>query len=83
MSDLLDKLPSVPMAKYDPERRCMDGTQKEIISAALEWASTPGESRVYWISGQAGKGKTAIVTSIACALSDAGSPGGTFFLSSG
>ena len=79
MTDLIKELPSVPKATYDPGRQCMDGTRKEVIAAALKWASTPGEPRVYWLSGQAGRGKTAIATSIACALHDEKSLGGTFF----
>lgn len=79
MADLMQELPYVPRAKYDPEWQCMAGTRKEIIAATVEWASTPGEAKVYWLSGQAGRGKTTIATSIACALSKAGSLGGTFF----
>jgi hypothetical protein len=68
--ELLDRLPRISKAKYDPARRCLDDTRSEIIGDILNWASESKtcDTKIFWLHGQAGAGKSTIATSIACSL---------------
>jgi hypothetical protein len=83
--ELLDRLPRVNEAKYDPARRCLNDTRTAVINEVLDWASRndAAGTRIFWLHGQAGAGKSTIATSIACSLDDARRRwlGGSFFFS--
>lgn len=80
--DLLDRLPRVVGAKYDIARCCLADTRKEVIDTAVDWVSKVDDgTKVFWLHGLAGVGKSTIATSIARALSERRWLGGTFFFS--
>jgi hypothetical protein len=54
-------------AGRDTSKCCLPGTREGILSEIEEWILTTGEDvpRVFWLSGAAGKGKSAIAHTIA------------------
>lgn len=70
-------------ARYNNSRCCLADTRKEIISTILEWASKEDEdrTRVFWLYGLAGVGKTTIATSVSRVLNERRWLGGSFFFS--
>ncbi|EDR02514.1 uncharacterized protein LACBIDRAFT_295411 [Laccaria bicolor S238N-H82] len=68
---------------------CTPGTRVRILNDIITWAknTSPGSPNVYWLSGQAGSGKSTIAYSIARRFEFAGDPndtiilGGNFFCS--
>jgi hypothetical protein len=81
--ELLNRLPRVVEAKFDPARCCLGETRRELIAEIVEWASnaTSNRSRIFWLQGQAGRGKSTIATSLACTLNERGWLGASFFFS--
>ena len=49
------------------EKKCLDGTRSEILSEVVDWITNtdPAAPRIFWLHGQAGKGKSAIAHTIA------------------
>lgn len=80
---LLDRLPRVVDAKYDPARCCLSGTRTQVINSILGWASGKGKpgANILWFHGLAGSGKSTIATSVARDLSERQWLGGSFFFS--
>jgi len=67
----------------DETKKCLDGTRVEILNEIVDWihntdASTP---RVFWLYGQAGKGKSAIAHTIARQAQNLGVLGSCFCFS--
>jgi Cdc6-like AAA superfamily ATPase len=64
-------------AGLDTRKECLRGTRTEILSKITEWVSSTGENvpRVLWLSGPAGKGKSAITHTIAKWFKDVGGLG--------
>ncbi|TFY76513.1 hypothetical protein EWM64_g7500 [Hericium alpestre] len=62
---------------------CMADTRVSVLGNLMSWAvdSGPGASHVYWLTGLAGTGKSAIAYSFCRLLNDAGLLGGSFFCS--
>ncbi|KAG6330301.1 hypothetical protein ID866_8787 [Astraeus odoratus] len=53
-------------------KRCLDGTRTEVLKEIINWIEDPraDSQRIFWLYGQAGKGKSAIAHTIAhCAKS--------------
>ena len=50
----------------------MADTRTEVISEVLDWASKSdaNSTKIFWLHGHAGAGKTSIATSVACSLDD-------------
>ncbi|PPQ74828.1 hypothetical protein CVT26_005429 [Gymnopilus dilepis] len=61
----LNSMPYAGGAGLNLEKVCLEGTRKEILNEIMEWASSTDESRVFWLHGNAGKGKSAIAHTIA------------------
>ena len=64
-------------------KKCLDGTRTEILNEIVDWinnkdAATP---RIFWLSGQAGKGKSAIAHTIALHAHNVGMLGSCFCFS--
>ena len=60
----------------------MGATRKEIIDAVITWASRSRvQTKVFWLYGLAGSGKTTIASSVSCDLSKRGWLGASFFFS--
>ena len=60
--------------------KCLDGTRTEILSEVVDWINNTDTStpRIFWLHGQAGKGKSAIAHTIALYARDLGILGSCF-----
>lgn len=61
-------------------KKCLEGTRMEVLDEIVEWiyCSDPGTPRVFWLSGQAGTGKSAIAHTIALWTEELGGLGSCF-----
>ncbi|KAG9107310.1 hypothetical protein FRC07_008648, partial [Ceratobasidium sp. 392] len=65
----LRELKPARLASYDPNRRCISGTRTGVIDQLAHWAhSTDAGSRLAWVHGPAGFGKSSIATSVCLRL---------------
>lgn len=80
---LLDRLACVQNARLESHDHngCLEGTRTEILSAVDQWTKSPGDTRIYWLNGMAGIGKTAIAESVAWKLKSQNLLGASFFCS--
>ena len=84
---LSEKLsPCAKFAEYDaaspaPRNACTENTRKEILNTLQVWAGDNATTKVYWLNGMAGTGKTTIAYSFSEILERKESLGGTFFAS--
>ncbi|KAG2112309.1 uncharacterized protein F5147DRAFT_684598, partial [Suillus discolor] len=67
-------------AGLDTAKQCLSGTRTEILSQITEWINSDGDSvpRVMWLSGSAGRGKSAIAHTIAKWFEEMGGLGSCF-----
>jgi hypothetical protein len=67
-------------AGRDTSKRCLPGTREDILKEIQDWVDETGEDvkRVFWLSGTAGKGKSAIAHTIANWFNERGGPGACF-----
>ncbi|KAG1880417.1 hypothetical protein C8R48DRAFT_795856 [Suillus tomentosus] len=67
-------------AGLDTAKQCLLGTRTNILSQITEWINSSGDSvpRVMWLSGPAGKGKSAIAHTIANWFEETGGIGSCF-----
>jgi hypothetical protein len=67
-------------AGLDTRKQCLQGTRTEILSEITEWVKSTGDNvpRVLWLSGPAGKGKSAIAHTIAKWFEDVGGLGSCY-----
>jgi len=67
-------------AGRDTSKRCLPGTREDILSEIKDWIDKTGEDvqQVFWLSGTAGKGKSAIAHTIANWFDERGGPGACF-----
>jgi hypothetical protein len=67
-------------AGIDTGKQCLQGTRTEILSQIKEWVTSTGDNvqRVLWLSGPAGKGKSAIAHTIAKWSEDMGGLGSCY-----
>ena len=64
----LSGMPYAEGARFDPEKGCLPGTRKGIIDEITQWVNSPNGDdvyRVFFLSGVAGSGKSAIAHAIA------------------
>ncbi|KAL0958024.1 hypothetical protein HGRIS_000200 [Hohenbuehelia grisea] len=61
------------------ESGCLVDTRVAVLEGLKAWSRDPNASRVYWLVGGAGAGKSAISRSFALWLKDHGFLGGSFF----
>ena len=86
--DRLDTLPRAEGASFDSgelehERLCLPGTRTEILEQIVQWTTDPQGKRIFWLSGMAGTGKSAIARTLAHNLSERKQLGASFFFSRG
>ena len=79
-SDFLDRAEGVGL---NEAKKCLDGTRTQILNEIVDWcnnqdAATP---RIFWLYGQAGKGKSAIAHTIALHAQNVGILGSCFCFS--
>ncbi|KIK39900.1 hypothetical protein CY34DRAFT_807748 [Suillus luteus UH-Slu-Lm8-n1] len=67
-------------AGLDTRKQCLQGTRTEILSQITDWVNSTEDDapRVLWLSGPAGKGKSAIAHTIANWFSNAGGLGSCY-----
>ncbi|PPR04541.1 hypothetical protein CVT26_002508 [Gymnopilus dilepis] len=63
----LNSMPYAGGAGLNLDKVCLQGTRKEILNEIMDWASNTDSStpRLFWLHGNAGKGKSAIAHTIA------------------
>ena len=79
-------MPRAEFAEYDaasPAQRnaCTENTRKAILNTLRVWASEDMTTKVYWLNGMAGTGKTTIAYSFSEILDEKNSLGSSFFAS--
>ncbi|KIK32138.1 hypothetical protein CY34DRAFT_182822, partial [Suillus luteus UH-Slu-Lm8-n1] len=67
-------------AGLDTRKQCLEGTRTEILSQITEWVNSTRDNVpcVLWLSGPAGKGKSAIAHTIAKSFEDMGGLGSCY-----
>jgi len=63
----LDSMAYTDGAGLDTRKKCMDGTRVEIVKEIVDWINDPDVHvpRIFWLHGQAGRGKSAIAHTVA------------------
>ena len=76
----LDFLACAGRVGLNKEKTCLDGTRTEILKEVVDWINnTDGTApRIFWLHGQAGKGKSAIAHTIALQAENLGLLGSCF-----
>ncbi|KAJ6535522.1 WD40-repeat-containing domain protein [Mycena capillaripes] len=83
---MLEKLSPVAGAGYDDiggGSECMPGTRVGVLAELMAWATDLDSPPIYFLTGLAGTGKSAIARSFARLLDSQGLLGATFFCSRG
>ncbi|EMD36473.1 hypothetical protein CERSUDRAFT_138149 [Gelatoporia subvermispora B] len=62
---------------------CMKDTRAAVLDSITVWSRDPDAARIFWLSGMAGIGKSAIARSVCLELRNAGILGASFFCSRG
>ena len=67
----------------DEAKKCLDGTRTEILNEIVDWINNKDTAspRIFWLYGQAGKGKSAIAHTIALHAHNVGMLGSCFCFS--
>ena len=86
--DRLDTLPRAEgacfnSAELEHERLCLPGTRTKILDLIEQWTVNPQGERIFWLSGMAGTGKSAIARTLAHSFSEKKQLGASFFFSRG
>lgn len=71
--DTLSDMPYAKGAGHQPEKECLPNTRQGIIHEIIEWANMQHEassSRIFWLNGVAGSGKSAIAHTVAGILEE-------------
>ncbi|KAH8107570.1 hypothetical protein DFH11DRAFT_1711277, partial [Phellopilus nigrolimitatus] len=77
---MLDRLHLVHKACYDPDHSCLPGTRENILKDIGNWATSQEPlTKLFWLHGIAGSGKSSIASSVAYSLDKQGSLAGYFF----
>ncbi|KAI5123815.1 hypothetical protein M0805_009107 [Coniferiporia weirii] len=61
----LRRLHLAEQAYYDEEKCCLEGTRTAVLAQIVNWAESESDSRVFWLHGVAGSGKSSIANSVA------------------
>ena len=76
----LDEMAYAGGTGHDTTKKCLDGTRTEILREIVDWIHNPDVNvpRIFWLYGQAGKGKSAIAHTIALWFKNSGGLGSCF-----
>ena len=79
----LDFLACAGRVGQNKEMKCLDGTRTEILKEIVDWVNNTDSTtpRIFWLHGQAGKGKSTIAHTIALQADDLGLLGSCFCFS--
>ena len=75
MEDLsLDSMAYAGGAGLNTTKKCLDGTRVDILKEIVDWINDPSVNvpRIFWLHGQAGRGKSAIAHTIVMQYKNAG-----------
>ncbi|KAJ2925686.1 hypothetical protein H1R20_g11406, partial [Candolleomyces eurysporus] len=81
-SNTFEKLGGVEGAEFSNPQRgsgCTPGSRISLLAMLLVWAQDPCSPHLFWLSGLAGTGKTAVSKSFCSQLNDRGLLGASFF----
>ncbi|RXW19277.1 hypothetical protein EST38_g6574 [Candolleomyces aberdarensis] len=81
-SNTFDKLGGVDGAEFSNPQRgsgCTPGSRISLLATLLVWAKDPRSPHLFWLSGLAGTGKTAVSKTFCSQLNDRGLLGASFF----
>ncbi|EJC99698.1 uncharacterized protein FOMMEDRAFT_160125 [Fomitiporia mediterranea MF3/22] len=76
-SSALNRLEPVRRAFYSTEKSCFDGSRRTILQAIDNWSTS--DSKVLWLHGSAGSGKTTITHTVAQLFDEQNRLAGCFF----
>ena len=81
----LDGIPYADDVGLKPTKKCLDGTRMEILQEIDDWIHDTdiNAPRIFWLHGQAGKGKSTIAHTIALQAKDRGELGSCFCFARG
>ncbi|EGX50024.1 hypothetical protein AOL_s00076g375 [Orbilia oligospora ATCC 24927] len=84
----LEKLPIANGAIFnsfedEDEPECLPGTRTDLLRDLNTWIADPKETRIFWLCGMAGTGKSTISRTLARILSENGQLGASFFFKRG
>ncbi|KAK6529545.1 hypothetical protein TWF281_008716 [Arthrobotrys megalospora] len=65
------------------EPECLPGTRTDLLGNLNAWIEDPRETRIFWLCGMAGTGKSTISRTFARTLSENGQLGASFFFKRG
>ncbi|KIM63729.1 hypothetical protein SCLCIDRAFT_116601, partial [Scleroderma citrinum Foug A] len=76
----LDGMMYASEAGLNTTKKCLDGTRGEILQEIVDWIHDPDVNapRIFWLHGQAGRGKSAIAHTIALWFKNVGGLGSCF-----
>ena len=76
----LDSLVCAGRVGLNQEKQCLDGTRTQILNDIVDWMNNTDDTapRIFWLHGQAGKGKSAIAHTIALQARNLGMLGSCF-----
>ena len=76
----LDTLACIGKVGVNQMKKCLDGTQTEILNDIVDWINStdPTAPHILWLHGQAGRGKSAIAHTIALHAKNLGNLGSCF-----
>ena len=76
----LDFLAYATRVGLNKQKKCLDGTRTEILKEIVDWINNTDATapRIFWLHGQAGKGKSAIAHTIALQAENLGILGSCF-----
>jgi hypothetical protein len=68
MDIAIDKIAHALGARHNPDKGCLPNTRQAIIDEIMAWANQPAStelSKIFWLTGVAGSGKSAIAHTVA------------------
>ena len=76
----LDEMEYAGGMGHNTTKKCLDGTRTEILREIVDWIHDPDVNapQIFWLYGQAGKGKSAITHTIALWFKNSGGLGSCF-----
>ena len=79
----LDSLACAGRVGLNQDKQCLDGTRIEILNEIFDWINNPDPDtpRIFWLHGQAGRGKSAIAHTVAFWARNLGRLGSCFCFS--
>jgi hypothetical protein len=82
MKMALNEMPHVTGARYNPDKGCLANTRVTIIDEIMQWANQPAAgpsgAQIFWLTGVAGSGKSAIAHTVAQIFQSMGRLGSSF-----